>query len=52
MSPGSRALYGLQEHDPVVVGLSIVMLGLALGAGYVPARRALEVDPVQALRYE
>ena len=50
---GRSILYGLQEHDPVVLGLSIVMLGLvALGAGYVPARRASEVDPVQALRYE
>jgi len=50
---GRSILYGLQEHDPVVLGMSIVLLILvALGAGYMPARRASEVDPVQALRYE
>jgi predicted permease len=46
-------LYGLQGHDPWVIGLSILVLAaVAFGAGYVPALRASRVHPMQALRYE
>jgi predicted permease len=46
-------LYGLMSHDPVTVALSVVILAACtLAAGFVPARRATKVDPMEALRYE
>jgi ABC-type antimicrobial peptide transport system permease subunit len=49
----SSMLYGLNGHDPVVFVLAALALVIvALGAGYLPARRASLVDPVKALRYE
>ena len=46
-------LFGLQFHDPVVLASSIVVLVLvALAAGFVPANRAARVDPMRALKYE
>jgi putative ABC transport system permease protein len=46
-------LFELRGYDPMVLSVSAVLLGLvALGAGFVPARRASRIDPMLALRYE
>ena len=54
---GTRAvgsfLYGVSAHDPLTyLGVSALLLVMAMAAALVPALRAASVHPVQALRSE
>ncbi len=49
----SSLLFDVRPTDPLTfVTISIFFLGIALVAGYLPSRKATQVDPIIALRYE
>jgi ABC-type antimicrobial peptide transport system permease subunit len=49
----ANQLYAVRPRDPITLtGIPLALLLVATIAALIPARRAMRIDPVQALRYE
>jgi ABC-type antimicrobial peptide transport system permease subunit len=49
----SDLLFGVSAHDPLtIVGVACLLIATAALASWIPAQRAMQVDPMVALRHE